>query len=101
MPADTQAWKAPTSAAGTEAFGAGGIGEDVDCIRATDIAPLLCEGLPGDAAWSSASVASDWGAPPLGVEPWQLQQCTLSMSYAAQGSSDESTTPASPPPPPS
>ena len=69
IPADTQDWKAATSAAGTIAFGAGGIGEDEDCIRATHLVPLLCAGYPGEAACSAASVARDWGAPPLGVEP--------------------------------
>jgi hypothetical protein len=69
IPADTQDWKAPTSAAGTAAFGGGGIGEDEDCIRNTALDPLLCPGYPGDAAWSATSVARDWGAPPVGVEP--------------------------------
>jgi hypothetical protein len=50
MPADTQAWKATTSGAGTEPFGAGGIGDVEDCIRATDLAPLLCDVSPGDGA---------------------------------------------------
>jgi hypothetical protein len=44
MPAATQAWKAPWSAPGTPAFGAGGIGEADDCMRASDLAPLLCAG---------------------------------------------------------
>jgi|SRR6516164_9075032 len=69
VPADTQAWKAPTSAAGTATFGGGGIGEDDDCIRTTALAALLCPGYPGETACSAASVARDWGAPPLGVEP--------------------------------
>lgn len=69
MPAETQAWKAATSAGATAAFGAGGIGEDADCIRDTDIAPFVCEGFPGEAACSAASVARDCGAPPEGVDP--------------------------------
>jgi hypothetical protein len=69
IPAETQAWKAAMSAAGTAAFGAGGIGETEDCIRDTDIAPLLCEGSPGEAACSAVSVARDCGAPPEGVDP--------------------------------
>jgi hypothetical protein len=44
IPADTQDWKAATSAADTPALGAGGIGEVVDCIRTTDLAPLVCAG---------------------------------------------------------
>jgi len=69
IPAETQDWKAATPAEATAAFGGGGIGEDVDCIRATHLSPLLCAGYPGDAACSAASVARDWGAPLLGVEP--------------------------------
>ena len=68
MPAETQAWKAATAAAGTAVFGGGGIGDVEACIRATNLAPLLCEGSPGDGAWRAASVARDWGAPPPGVE---------------------------------
>ena len=44
IPAATQDWKAPRSAPLTPAFGAGGIGEADDCIRASDLAPLLCAG---------------------------------------------------------
>jgi len=44
IPADTQDWKAFTSAVETVAFGGGGIGEDEDCIRTTDLAPLLWPG---------------------------------------------------------
>ncbi len=44
MPVATQAWKAPWSGPGTRAFGAGGIGEAEVCIRASDLAPLLCAG---------------------------------------------------------
>jgi hypothetical protein len=44
MPAATQAWKAPRSAPGTPAFGEGGIGAVDDCIRASDLAPLVCAG---------------------------------------------------------
>jgi hypothetical protein len=80
MPALTQVWNAVASDDGTGVLGAGGIGEEVDCIRTTARAPLLWEGYPGDAAWSAASVASDWGAPPLGGVPWQLQQWTLRTS---------------------
>src|SRR5690349_6236616 len=69
IPAETQASKAATSVGGSAAFGAGGIGETDDCIRVADIAPLLCEGSPGEAACSAASVARDCGAPPEGVEP--------------------------------
>ncbi len=69
IPAETQAWKAATSLGATAAFGAGGIGDADDCIRDTDIAPLLCEGFPGEAAWSAARVARDCGAPPEGVDP--------------------------------
>ena len=42
MPAATQAWKAARCAPDTTAFGAGGIGEADDCMRATDLAPLVC-----------------------------------------------------------
>ena len=69
IPAETQAWKAATSAGGTATLGAGGIGENDDCIRDTDVAPLLCDGSPGDGAWSAASVARDCGAPPERVDP--------------------------------
>ena len=69
IPADTHDWNAVTSAAGTVAACAGGIGEDKDCIRITALAPLLSAGYPGDAAWSAARVASDWGAPPVGDAP--------------------------------
>ena len=69
MPADTQAWKATTSARARRRSEAGGIGDVEDCIRATDLAPLLCDGSPGDGAWRAASVARDWGAPPAGVDP--------------------------------
>jgi len=50
IPALTQAWNALASADATGAFGAGGIGDEVDCIRTTARAPLLWEGYPGDAA---------------------------------------------------
>src|SRR5689334_858156 len=69
MPAFTHAANAVTSGAGTAAFGAGGIGEAVDCIRTTARAPLVCVGYPGAGPWRAASVASDWGAPPAGVAP--------------------------------
>src|SRR5215469_10746960 len=46
MPALTQAWNAVASADATGAFGAGGIGDEVDCIRTTARAPLLWEGYP-------------------------------------------------------
>jgi len=80
IPALTQAWNALASVDGTGALPEGGIGEVVDCIRTTARAPLLWDGYPGDAAWSSASVTKDWGAPPFGGVPWQLQQCALRTS---------------------
>ena len=47
IPAVTQAWKPLTSAAGTDAFGAGGMGEVVDWIRATGPRPVALRGVPG------------------------------------------------------
>src|SRR5215475_13859002 len=69
IPELTHAWKALASAAGTLAFGGGGMGEAVDCIRVTQRAPLVSAGYPGDADCRAARVARDWGAPPLGVAP--------------------------------
>jgi hypothetical protein len=80
MPALTQFVNAVTSDGGTVALGAGGIGELVDCIRMTERAPLLVPEYPGDCPWRAASVASVCGAPPVGGEAWQLQQCAARRS---------------------
>ena len=68
-PALIQFWMVVTSDAGARVAGAGGIGDVVLCMRATDTCASVIAGLAFDGAVRSAYDTSDTGTPWAGTLP--------------------------------
>src|SRR5450631_119741 len=67
------------------AAGDGGIGDVVFCMRCRATWASVIDEFAGSTMVRLAYVTSERGAPPEGVEPWQLAQLLTTTAYTSHG----------------